>query len=77
MMLLLIMLVLLTSELPDPGRLTTAGLASLLGGFVGGCIGRLRHRSRERIRDLTLDGGYVGFGVGFIGWLIAIAIDRL
>ena len=76
-MTLLIVLVLLTSELPDPGKLATVGLASLLGGFVGGCIGRLRHRSRERIHDLTLDGGYVGFGVGFTMWLIAIATDRL
>jgi len=70
-------IVLLVSELPDPGKLATAGLASLLRGFVGGCIGRLRHRSRQRIRDLTLDGGYVGFGVGLIAWLIAVAIDRL
>jgi hypothetical protein len=69
-------LVLLTAELPDPGRLATILLASALGGFAGGAIGRAR-RSRELTAKLTGDGIFTGFAVGPILWLAAVAIDRL
>jgi hypothetical protein len=76
-MIALVRIVLLSSELPDPGRLSTAAYASLLGGFVGGLLGRLQGHSRDRINGLTADGAFVGFGVAFIGWLVVAAIDRL
>jgi len=74
---ILLVLVLLTAELPDPGRLVTAGYASLLGGFVGSLIGRLHGRSRERVDEMMKDGAFVGFGMAFAGWLIVIATDVL
>jgi membrane protein YqaA with SNARE-associated domain len=76
-MTLLLLLILLTSELPDPGRLAMVAYVSLLGGFVGSLIGRLCRRPRERVNEMAADGAFVGFGVAFIGWVVAVAIDRL
>lgn len=76
-MTLLVAIVLLTSELPDPGKLCTVTFASAFGGFLGGAIGRARSGSRDRVKDLTVDGAFVGFALGFAGWLIAFAIHRL
>jgi len=74
---ILITLVLLTAELPDPGRLATIVIASAFGGFVAGALARARRRPHERVAKLTADGAFVGFAVGLIGWLAAFAIDRL
>jgi len=73
----LLALVLLSAELPDPGRLATAGYASLIGAFVGSLIGRLLGRSRERVDELTKDGAFVGCGIAFAAWLIVVATDVL
>jgi hypothetical protein len=74
---ILLTLVLLTAELPHPGRLVTAGYASLVGGFIGSLIGRLLGRSRERVDEMTKDGAFVGCGIALAGWLIVVATDVL
>ncbi len=76
-MILLVLIVMLTAELPDPGRLATAGFASLIGAFAGSLIGRLLGHSRERVDELTKDGAFVGCGIAFAAWLIVVATDVL
>ena len=72
-----VLLILLTSELPDPGRLAFPGICGTFGGFVGMATGMSRRLAWERTTKLAAQGGAVGYGVGFVGWLVAVAIDRL
>jgi hypothetical protein len=76
-MTLLILIVLLTSELPDPGRLGTITLAGGLGAFAGALAAHVRRRPSQVASDMARLGMVVGFGVGLAGWLVALAIDRL
>jgi Na+-translocating ferredoxin:NAD+ oxidoreductase RnfD subunit len=70
-MTLLLVTLVLASELPDPGKLATAGLASLFGGFVGGGVGRC-DVDRASASATSRWTAVCGFGVGFIAWLIGI-----
>ena len=73
----LIVIVRLTSELPGPGQPTFPRLCGTFGGFVGIAIGRLRQFPWERTARLMAEAGAVGYGIGFIGWVVTIAMDRL
>ena len=73
----IVVLVMLASELPDPGRLAFPGVCGTFGGFVGMAVGMGRRLPWERTTQLAAQGGVVGYGVGFVGWLTAVAIDRL
>ncbi|HEX4806988.1 MAG TPA: hypothetical protein VFU94_13910 [Conexibacter sp.] len=70
----LLVLVLLTSELPDPGAPMFPGICAGYGGFVAGL---LAWRRRLSIGPRVTGGSVVGFGVGLLCWLTALAIDRL
>jgi hypothetical protein len=76
-MTLVVVLVLLTSELPDPGKLGTITLAGALGGFVGAMLAIVRRRPSQVAADMTRVGMVLGIGAGLAGWLVAFAIDRL
>lgn len=67
-------IVLLSSELPDPGLPSFTTLCAGFGMFLGGVLGWLRRRP---VAPLVTGGGVVGFGVGLVGWLTVLAIDRL
>jgi len=72
-----VLLILLTSELPDPGRVSTVTFAATFGSVVGALVAHLRGLSSQRAGDATRIGLIVGFGAGLLGWLLAFAIDRL
>lgn len=76
-MILLVVLVLLTSELPHPGRLTTITFAATFGSVIGALIAHLRRLPSDKAGDATRIGLILGFGAGLLGWLGAFAIDRL
>jgi hypothetical protein len=67
-------LVLLAAELPDPGAPTFPMLCGSYGAFMAGMIGWLRRRS---MGPYAAGGTVVGFGLGAVCWLTALAIDRL
>jgi hypothetical protein len=73
----LVVLILLTSELPDPGRTGTITLAGGLGAFAGAMIAYLRRLPSQAASDMTRIGMLLGVGAGLAGWLVAFAIDRL
>jgi hypothetical protein len=62
------------AELPDPGAPMFPTLCAGHGGFLGGVIA---WRQRRPIGPYMAGGSVVGFGVGYICWLTAVAIDRL
>jgi drug/metabolite transporter (DMT)-like permease len=70
-------IVVLAADLPDPGNPSFMTLGAGCGGFLGGLIGHARRHPQERVRQFIAEGGLVGFGAGFVCWLIALAIDRL
>jgi hypothetical protein len=74
---LLDVIVVLAAQLPDPGNPFFATLGAGCGGFAGGVVGYLRRHPEERVRRLMTDGSLIGFGTGFVCWLVALAIDRL
>jgi hypothetical protein len=74
---LLVVTILLTSELPDPGRMGTITLAGGLGAFVGAMIAYARRQSSQVASDMTRIGMLVGVGAGLVGWFVVFAIDRL
>jgi len=76
-MTLLLVIVLLTSELPDPGRIATITFVGTFGACVGVFVAHVRRLPSERAGDLMRIGMLVGFGTGLLGWLAAFAIDRL
>jgi hypothetical protein len=76
-MILLVLLILLTSELPDPGRLSTITLAATFGSVVGAVVAPLRKLPSDRAGDATRLGLVLGFGAGVLGWLVVLATDRL
>jgi hypothetical protein len=73
-MTLFVLLILLTSELPDPGAPMFPTLCAGHGGFLAGVGAWVR---RRQIGPFVAGGSVVGFGVGYICWLTALAIDRL
>jgi hypothetical protein len=76
-MTLLLLLVLLTAELPDPGRLSTITFAATFGSVIGALAAHLRKLPSDRAGDATRIGLILGFGAGLLGWLAVFAIDRL
>jgi len=76
-MILLVDLVLLTSELPDPGMPYFAPLVGTIGFFVGGLLAHLRHIPADERSRWTGSGTWVGIGVGGAIWAVVYAMDRL
>ncbi|MGN6188417.1 MAG: hypothetical protein ACTHOE_05925 [Conexibacter sp.] len=64
----------LAAELPDPGAPMFPGICAGYGGFVGGVIA---WRRGLPLGPLATRGSVAGFGLGFMGWILALAIDRL
>jgi hypothetical protein len=77
MTLLLVTLVLLASELPDPGQPTFPNICGTFGGFIGMAIGIGRRVAWEQTMKLAAQVGAVGYGIGFGIWLVLVAIDLL
>jgi len=73
----LLVVVLLTSELPDPGKPSTIALAGTLGAFVGALVAECRKLPSGPAGDLTRRGMVVGAGAGLGAWLAVFAIDLL
>lgn len=46
---------------------------SVLGAFVGSALARSRGASRSVVRDETLDGAFIGTGIGLVAYVIALA----
>jgi hypothetical protein len=67
----------LAAELPDPGNPSFPAICAGFGGFVGALVGYARRRPRESTARLMTDGSVVGFGTGFVCWLVVLTIDRL
>jgi hypothetical protein len=76
-MTLLVLLVLLTSELPDPGMPSTVTFFGGIGAFVGALVAHLRRLPSTSAGDATRMGMMIGVGTGLVGWTVALAIDRL
>ncbi|MBS1868927.1 MAG: hypothetical protein JSS99_04635 [Actinobacteria bacterium] len=76
-MTLLVLVVLLTSELPDPGRVSTITFSATFGSVIGALAADLRKLPSERAGDATRAGLILGFGAGVLGLLVVFAIDRL
>jgi hypothetical protein len=76
-MTLLVLIVLLTSELPDPGQPAFPNICGTFGGFAGMAIGMGRRFPWERTMKLAAQGGAVGYGIGFAIWFVVVAMDRL
>lgn len=75
-MTLLVLIVLLAAELPDPGKPATVPLAGTLGAFAGGLLAACRGR-RDVIPRGMAEGSLAGCAVGVLAWIAAFAIDRL
>jgi hypothetical protein len=74
---ILLVLVLLTSELPDLGRLSTVTFMATFGSVIGASAAYLRRLPSDRAGDATRIGLILGFAAGLLSWLIVFAIDRL
>ena len=70
-------IVALASQLPDPGNPSFVPLSAGCGAFAGGVVGYAHGSAEERVRRLMADGSLIGFGTGFVAWLVVVAIDRL
>ncbi len=64
----------LAATLPDPGQPSFAMLCAGYGMSIG-CL--VAWRRRRPIGPMVSGGSVVGFVVGSVCWLIALAIDRL
>ena len=69
-----VLLILLTSELPDPGAPMFPGLCAGYGGFAAGLVA---WRRRRPLGPHVAAGTLMGFGLGFVGWIATLATDRL
>jgi len=67
-------LIQLAAELPDPGSPMFPTLCGGHGAFLAAVLAWLRRRP---IGPFAGGGTVLGFGVGYICWLTALAIDRL
>ncbi|HEU4704032.1 MAG TPA: hypothetical protein VFS37_16235 [Conexibacter sp.] len=73
----LVLLILLASELPDPGMPHFVPLMGTLGLFVGGLAAHLRGIPAEERSRCTGTGTWAGIGVGGAVWIAVHVIDRL
>ncbi len=76
-MTLLVLLILLTSELPDPGMPYFVPLMGTIGLFVGGLVAHLRDLPPDERPRWTGTGTWVGVGIGGAVWIVVYVIDRL
>lgn len=76
-MILLVLIVLLASELPDPGQMSFAPLMGAVGLFAGGLVAHVRGVSREERTHWISVGMWSGTGVGFAIWMLGFATDVL
>jgi hypothetical protein len=67
----------LASELPDPGQMSFAPLMGTVGLFVSGFIAELRGVSHEQRARWVAIGTWAGTGVGFAVWMLGFAMDPL
>ena len=72
-----ILLVLLAADLPDPGNPAFPSICGTFGGFVGIAIGTASQLPWERTTRLMAEAGAVGYALGLVAWVVAIAMDRL
>ncbi|HKG37999.1 MAG TPA: hypothetical protein VKB25_03340 [Conexibacter sp.] len=70
-------IVVLASELPDPGQLSFAPLMGAVGLFIGGLLGHLRGVSDDERSRLTNVGTWSGIGFGLVVWFLGFAIHPL
>ena len=76
-MILLVLIVLLTSELPDPGMPYFVPFIGTVGLFVAGLVAHLRGISPDERSRWISAGTWVGLGIGGAVWIAVYAIDRL
>jgi hypothetical protein len=76
-MILLVLIVLLTAELPDPGMPYFAPLVGGIGYFVGGLLAEIRRVSADERSRWTGTGMWAGIGIGGAIWAVVYAMDRL
>jgi hypothetical protein len=76
-MTMLVVIVLLTAELPDAGSATFPAICAGFGGFVGLLLGVVRRLPWERIGPLMGQGSAAGYSAGFLVWIVLLAMDRL
>jgi hypothetical protein len=72
-----VLLILLTSELPDPGMPYFVPLMGTVGLFVGGLVAHIRGISPEERSRWTSTGTWAGIGIGAAVWAVVYAMDRL
>ncbi len=73
----LVLVVVLTSELPEPEQPAFPSVCGTFGGFVGMAIGMGRQYAWPRTTKLAAQIGAVGYGIGFAIWVVVVAMDRL
>lgn len=73
----LLIVIVLASELPDPGQMSFAPIMGAVGLFVGGLVVHLRGGSDEERARLTNLGTWIGIGVGLAIWGLGFAMDLL
>ena len=69
--------IVLASELPDPGQMSFAPLMGAVGLFAGGLVAQVRGVSREERTHWISVGMWSGTGVGFAIWMLGFATDLL
>jgi hypothetical protein len=56
----------------DPSQPSFVPFCSVIGAFVASALARGRGASRTEVRDDTLDGAFIGTGLGLIAYVIAL-----
>lgn len=72
-----LVVIVLASELPDPGQLSFAPLMGAVGLFVGGLVAHARGVSPEERARWISAGTWSGIGVGVVIWMLGFAIGLL
>ena len=72
-----VLLILLATDLPDPGQPSTVTFFGGIGAFVGAAVAYLRGLPSAAAGDATRIGMVIGVAAGLVGWTVALAIDRL
>ncbi len=76
-MILLVLIVLLTSELPDPGMPYFVPFMGTVGLFVGGLAAHVRGVSADERSRWAGIGTWADIGIGGVVWIAVYVIDRL
>ena len=67
----------LASELPDPGQMSFGPLMGGAGLFVSGLVAQVLGMSHEQRARWVAIGTWAGTGVGFAVWMLGFAMDPL